>query len=289
MDVPMITIPTSAFLIGLHLAAGSFLLLPIAPIRELGLGFFRTMATIATLILGAALYLVPLHVTAGAHPEFGRFDTEPLQVAYGLGSVSVFGLLFVLMLLYTAAIWAGRLTAAALLLIGSAVCSLVAIGVSAGPFAAAMPDTFSRLLLPVSFYVSAVFQAAGLVGMILGHQYLMPVRLPFRPFEILSGIFFGACVAQSLLVGLSLVHALSGTHGALLGSMLAMDHPLGLFLWIRLAVGLVLVAVVAAMTVHCVRLRANMAATGLLYIGMSMAIGGEIFARILLLTTSILM
>jgi hypothetical protein len=31
-----------------------------------------------------------------------------------------------------------------------------------------------------------------------------------------------------------------------------------------------------------------MAATGLLYIGMSMAIGGEIFARILTLTTSIL-
>jgi hypothetical protein len=283
----MVTIPTAAFLIGLHLAAGSFLLLPVAPIREFGPGFFRTMSLIATLILAAALYLVPSHPAPGVPAEFGRFDTEPLQVVYGSGALGVFGLLFLLMLGYTLAIWTGRLAAAAGLLIAAALGSLVAIGVSAGPFVAALPDFWSRVLLPAGFYVSAVFQAAGLVGMILGHQYLMPVRLPFRPFEVLAWIFFGACVAQSVLVGLHLVRGLYGAQGRLLGSILAMDHPLGLFLWIRLGVGLVLVAIVAAMTVHCVRLRANMAATGLLYIGMSMAIGGEIFARILLLTTSI--
>lgn len=286
----MVTLPTTAFLICLQLAAGSFMLMPIAPIREFGLSFFRTMATIATIIMAIGLYVMPFGtpITAGAS-EFGRLDTQPLVVSYGVGAVAVFGVLFASMLAYTVAIWTSRLGAAAVLLVTAAVGSMVAIGVSAAPFVEVLNGTWSRMLAPASFYAASIFQAAGLVGMILGHQYLMPVKLPFRPFEVLSWVFLVGCIAQTVLVGISLALELAGPRANLLAAMLSLDHPLGLFLWIRLGVGLILVGVVAAMTIHCVRLRANMAATGLLYVGMSMAVGGEIFGRILTLTTSILM
>jgi hypothetical protein len=283
----MLTLPTTAFLVALHVAAGSFLLMPIVPIRDFGLGFFRTVATVATVVMGVAVYLVPTGIDPSLPTEFGRFDTQALAVSYGPGAVSLFYLLFGLMLAYTLCIWAGRVGAAAGLLVGTLLLSLVAIGASAAPFVAAAAHV--AVLTPAVFYVSAVFQASGLVAMLLGHQYLMPVQLPFRPLEIFAWIFLAAGAVQTALVGLCLVLALGGAQGTLLGSMLALEHPLGLFLWIRLGVGLVLVEIVAVMTLHCVRLRANMAATGLLYIGMSMAIGGEMFARLLTLTTSILL
>ncbi|MDC4205157.1 MAG: hypothetical protein MPW14_13125 [Candidatus Manganitrophus sp.] len=57
----------------------------------------------------------------------------------------------------------------------------------------------------------------------------------------------------------------------------------GLYLWIRLLIGIGGPMIIAPMILQTVKERATMSATGLLYIAMMMVIIGEIFSRFFLL------
>ena len=101
----MVTLPTTAFLIGLHIAAGSMLLLPLVPIRHFGAGFFRMSAGIVLAILLTALYLMPTQTAVGKDVEFGTGATQAISVIYdGMAQLVLYGLAALLLARF---IWLG--------------------------------------------------------------------------------------------------------------------------------------------------------------------------------------
>jgi protein NrfD len=62
----------------------------------------------------------------------------------------------------------------------------------------------------------------------------------------------------------------------------------GLFLWVRLAVGIIGPLILAVMILETVRIRSTQAATGLLYIAMLLVVAGEFFSKFFLFKNSML-
>jgi hypothetical protein len=125
-----------------------------------------------------------------------------------------------------------------------------------------------------------------MLGMLLGHRYLTSPNLPMIHLNVLAWIFLVAIVLQGVLTALTFTFGLPAD---VVGGALRLETVLGLFLWIRVAVGILVPLVLAVMILNTIRYQANMSATGLLYIAALMVLAGEAFSRYLLLAESILL
>jgi protein NrfD len=122
--------------------------------------------------------------------------------------------------------------------------------------------------------------------MLLGHRYLTNPHLPMSHLNLLAWVFLVAVLLQG---GLTVAAFWFGVSTEVVFAALRLESVLGLFLWIRLAVGIVGPLVLAVMILNTIRYQANMSATGLLYIAAIMVMAGEAFSRYLLLAESILL
>jgi hypothetical protein len=136
----------------------------------------------------------------------------------------------------------------------------------------------------IGFLSGAILLGAVHVTMLLGHWYLVMQKLSFEHLRRHTWLFLGAtalrlaaCVA--LLIALPKLDSIAG---ALWTSKLLLMNGDGIFLAMRLGGGIVLPAVLGLMSYRCVQLRANQAATGLLYLAEVAVLFGEIFASYLL-------
>jgi protein NrfD len=141
-------------------------------------------------------------------------------------------------------------------------------------------------LIPVSFLFSSLILGSALLGMLLGHRYLTNPHLPMSHLNFLARVFL---IAVSLQGGLTVATFWFGLSSEVAFAALRLESVLGLFLWIRLAIGIVGPLVLAVMILNTIRYQANMSATGLLYIAVIMVMAGEAFSRYLLLAESILL
>jgi hypothetical protein len=122
------------------------------------------------------------------------------------------------------------------------------------------------------------------VGMILGHWYLLMRRLSFQYLRLFTMILAGAILLRVLLFAFTL--ATLGTldpkfAGMFLPQLWSVHAHLG-FTLMRILWGLLVPAVLVVMVHRCVAVKANQAATGLLYVMMISVLFGELFAAYLL-------
>ena len=139
--------------------------------------------------------------------------------------------------------------------------------------------------MPLSFLISSLLLGSVVDGMILGHSYLNIPALPTRFLMQFSILFLVSLLFQGSLTMFSI---LSGMRTDLVRSALFLQSFDGLFLWVRLAVGIIGPLILAVMILETVRIRSTQSATGLLYIAMLMVVAGEFFSKFFLFKNSML-
>ena len=139
-------------------------------------------------------------------------------------------------------------------------------------------------------YYPLLFAIGGLLlvgathtAMVLGHWYLLMRQLSFTHLVRFSWLALAAVIVRGglLVATVFLLDQFDRDFGgALLGRAL---HVNGFFFGTRVLLGLVAPLAFGIMTVRCAYLRANQAATGLLYLSEAFVFFGELLAAYLLL------
>lgn len=154
------------------------------------------------------------------------------------------------------------------------------------------PPTGAALETEVGFlrFYPALFVLGGLLllgathtAMVLGHWYLLMRGLSFGHLVRFCRLAVGATVTRGALL-LAAVALFSG-RGADYGAFL-LDRALranSFFFGARIALGLVAPLAFGVMALRCAKMRANQAATGLLYLSEAFVFFGEMLAAYLLL------
>ena len=237
----------------LRLACGLAALLLLTPWRQVPPAFFRThcqiilgLLVLAALDASRAGVRGPTLAAVVAAGVLGYVAT----VAWGLGLPRV----------------AGPVTAWIVLACGGV---LVAVSRSADPGLWAL-NAAGRL-------ASAFLLGATLTAMLLGHHYLTAPAMSIEPLKR-----FVRCMAWGL--GLRAVLAAFGlavwsAERRLVASRSPTVSPL--FLAVRWGMGVLGPAVAAVLTWKTVQIRSTQSATGILYIGMTLVLFGELTALIL--------
>lgn len=255
-----------------QLAVGGVFLLSLPSLETVGLGFYRTngLVFLLTILLGVALF--PIEWTEWTF-LLAQFDLIAL--------IFIFFAAFILILfVYNLRLWFRHPHHSRALLIAATVLGAVAILASALYYLPALSGAGRMISLSLYFLISSLLLGAGVLAMLLGHSYLTRPGLSIVPLKNLVDIFMYLVFAESGIAILSLV-LLSPTERLI--DALLLNHFEGLYLWIRILIGIVGPVILAPMIVSTVKDRATMSATGLLYIAMMMVIIGEICSRFFLL------
>ncbi|MBI3268615.1 MAG: hypothetical protein HYZ53_06305 [Planctomycetes bacterium] len=254
------------------LAFGLLAVLPAAPAKAVGSGYWKLISLIAAALLVFATRFAfdrdLLSLYRDRHGAQGFWKgVECLGVAGCLvGTLGVLGLAS-----------AGRERVAGLVLglaLASGAVGLTAQGIGFGRnfgFSAALTTATVGGLLLSSLVLGSV-----LGGMLLGHWYLVRPGLSFRYLELMTGLIIAALVlrlALSTAVGVSCLGAGLAYNGSELQDLLERD-PVPLLA--RAAFGFVGPLVLAVMTWQTVKLKANQPATGLLYACVVVVLAGEL-------------
>lgn len=151
------------------------------------------------------------------------------------------------------------------------------------PIGVADMTTAARWLVGMGFVSGAILLGASHVTMLLGHWYLVMHQLSFEHLRRFTLAFAGAIGLQAVMCAVIVVafNNLGAAEALWAQKLLSLDKN-GMFFAMRVGGGLVLPAVLAYMSYRCVQLKANQAATGLLYLAEVAVLFGEVFASYLL-------
>jgi hypothetical protein len=151
------------------------------------------------------------------------------------------------------------------------------------PVVVADMTTTARWLVGIGFVSGAILLGASHVTMLLGHWYLVMHQLSFEHLRRFTLAFAGAIVLQAVVCAVIVIGFTNlGTAEQLWAQKLLSLDKNGLFFAMRVVGGIVLPAALAYMSYRCVQLKANQAATGLLYLAEVAVLFGEVFASYLL-------
>lgn len=266
------------FLLLGQLSVGGVVLLAVISRRQLGLSFFRLNGLIFFLLMGAAIPGIPAPAADGGIR--GLLHSWP-------GATIVLTLAYAACLFaYLVTFWVKKETHATSWLYGAAFLGVGLVVASALTYAERLAEGPVQVLIPLNFLLSSLVLGSALLGMLLGHRYLTNPHLSISHLNVLAWIFLIAIVLQG---GLTIGGFLLGPNREAVLAALRIETVLGLFFWIRLAVGIAMPLVLALMILNTIRYRANMSATGLLYIAVLMVMAGEAFSRYVLLTEAIIL
>ncbi|MDT7944186.1 MAG: hypothetical protein RQ985_06550 [Dehalococcoidia bacterium] len=126
--------------------------------------------------------------------------------------------------------------------------------------------------------VGALVVGGAVMGMILGHWYLVTPRMSQQPLKELVILLLGGMALQWVVTAL----ALALPHDPIAGGGDVKGNP---FLWLKVAGGMALPMLFAYMAYESSAVRAMQSATGLLYIVMVLVLAGEVVGKGLLLST----
>lgn len=258
----MQALPTTIFFVLLELAAGGQLVLLLV---ELGGASTGSFALVSGLLLwgsaAAALWLRASFPPAAAWP----YPPDPLWSALE-GGLLVALLATSGLYLASVALHASRPRRWLAWLAGAAALGalLTAAKVQAGP-------QLLGLGAPMSVLFGALALGAAVEGFFLGHWYLIMPRLPTGPLLRVTTVLLAALAGQVLL--LAAVLAFAGT------SLAPVLSEFGLFFWLRLLFGVLFPMFVGAMLWRIASDRSIPSAIGLLYVLVSLVVGGEIVSR----------
>jgi hypothetical protein len=136
---------------------------------------------------------------------------------------------------------------------------------------------WSVVLVFLSLLFGTLAIGSAVVGLTLGHWYLVTPRLPPQPLNEITVVLLIAVAVQVVLFAIALAVPVDETP---IGGR---DRPLAedVTFWLRIVVGLAMPLVFGAMALASSRIRSMMAATGLLYLVTALILAGEIVARAL--------
>ncbi|MFQ5580262.1 MAG: hypothetical protein ACE5FZ_06590 [Nitrospiria bacterium] len=261
-----------AFLVFGQLAVGGTFLMSLPSLETAGIGFFRTVGIVFLLcvLLGLSLFPIPL----------SEWSVTAFQFNW-TGMIFLFFLLFVLTLfVYNLRLWFRNPHHSRTLLLSASVLGSLAILASVGHYLPQSSGHFRALSLSAQFLSSSLLMGAGVLGMLLGHSYLTRPSLSIVPLRNIAKLFMVFVFVEA---GLTLVSLVILVPTQRLKNALMINAIEGLYLWIRLLIGIVGPVILAPMILETIRERATMSATGLLYVAMMMVIIGAIFSRFFLL------
>jgi protein NrfD len=251
------------FLVFAQLAVGGTALLGLEALKTVGIGFYRLIASVFLVVLGIGLWAMP-----------GEMGWTPIPFFLFAG----------LLFIYNLYLWVDGAAPGIPFLRATATVGVIAVLLSALRYVdpAALP--IRAALLAASFLLSSLVLGAGVLGMLLGHSYLTRPALSIVPLKRLSTLFLRLVLAEAFL---SLFNLLAIPHNDRFWGALLLSNFEGLYLWIRLLIGIAGPVLLAWMVIQTVAERATMSATGLLYIAMVMVMVGEVFSRFFLLVDSL--
>ncbi len=273
------------FLLLGQLSVGGIALLAAISRRQLGLSFFRLNGLIFFLLMGVAIPGIPVPASLRSAATALDFGTSLLGTWPGL-TITLTLAYSLTLFAYLVTFWVKKDTHATAWLFAAALLGTGAIVASGLSYAERMTGRGVASLIPVSFVLSSLVLGAALLGMLLGHRYLTNPHLPMSHLNLLARVFLVAVVLQG---GLTVGFLVFGGDGNVVASALRLENFLGLFFWIRLVIGILAPLGLAVMILNTIRYRANMSATGLLYIAVIMVMAGEAFSRYLLLADGIVL
>jgi hypothetical protein len=152
-------------------------------------------------------------------------------------------------------------------------------------WAAALVDPSAQLGgigTPLAVLAGAMALGAALVGLSLGHWYLVSPGLAVRPLIGVTFLCLAAVVAQIVLIPVLLL-----VPGARPDRVSALFSDSVLFFAVRIVFGLLVPLGALFMTWRTARIRSLDSATGLLYIVVALVLAGEIAARTLFFLTGV--
>jgi protein NrfD len=251
-------------LVLIQIAVGGTILLPILPEAIIGLGFFR---------FNSLLFLAMLSLGLLFLPDISFHEASPsILFAFSL-------------FIYHLLTWTKAAPFRRILLILTALIGLGALLAPPMALQVHMASQWKEILMPLSFLISGLLLGSVVDGMILGHSYLNIPALPTRFLMQFSILFLVSLLFQG---SLTLFSILSGMKTDLVRSAFFLQSFDGLFLWVRLAVGIIGPLILAVMILATVRIRSTQSATGLLYIAMLLVVAGEFFSKFFLFKNSML-
>ncbi|MFQ5598447.1 MAG: hypothetical protein ACE5GK_10400 [Nitrospiria bacterium] len=260
------------FLVFGQLAVGGAFLLTLPSLETVGIGFFRTNGLVFFLTVVLGLSLFPI--------EWSEW-TAVFQHLDAFGIIFLFFLAFSFILfIYNLRLWFHHPYHSRLLLYSASALGTIAIVATAGYYLPQSSGWLRTLSLSAYFLISSLLLGAGVLGMLLGHSYLTRPDLSIVPLRNLAKLFMILVFIEAAFALASLI-VLAPTQR--LQNALYLRSFEGLYLWIRILIGILGPLILAPMIHQTVKERATMSATGLLYVAMMMIIIGEIFSRFFLL------
>lgn len=242
-------------------AAGILAALLLAPFQALGRFFFILNAGLAFLFLCLA---APYRVSSQAGWSAG-------WILALLSMVLVIAYLAALLILRGDRSSRGLLVpAAAAALLAAAADGRLTAGASGPSWAFGLNAVCASMLL-----------GSVIVGMLLGHWYLVRARLDISHLVVFARFFAAAVFGRAVLFVIGLIGAasLSASGMELFLKTTAVDR--GFFFWQRVFFGLLGPAAFACMVHETARVRSTQSATGILYIAVVFVMYGEFLARYL--------
>lgn len=246
--------------------------------------FFKSISFFALLFMISGLVLRSLYPFQA--PESFGPPREPLfypaiNVGYGIIAALALGSWGITLWSETAPfrLWLG---AASLL-------SPLVIGGDALLFVPHQPDiSLPVLLVPLHFVTASLVLGGYLLGMIFGHWYLIYTDMPKRLLVRMSLLLGGALALKCLAVALTWLMIRHRTdHGITTWELLTSWQGYGLFFWQRIAIGLLIPAIVTYLIWSTSRIGSNQSATGIMYTAVAFIFIGELIAKFLFLFSTI--
>ena len=245
--------------------------------KDLGRGYFLTIALVVLGLLGIGLTIALLHPIE-PFGDRADLDLKVFWVAFGFAFV------------YYGAVWKERWAAslwpltATTLLSGYLMLRAAEILI---PVLTTLPHR--KTLVIAHLVASGLLLGWSLTTMLLGHWYLVVPRLTFRHLIVFCWVLLGVVLVRCAMDGWTLVvsHGVDPFAEPNPWRLLVDPNGQGMFFWFRILWGLAIPLLLALMSLHCARNRSNQSATGILYVLVVGALIGEITALYIATTTGV--
>jgi hypothetical protein len=259
-------------------AAGCYLAVSAASIRQSGWKYLRLMAVVSLCLVLVAFLLVLREPAASPGPN-------PRIIHYGLGIGVVFGVAWLL-------VNAGqgvnvRNSQRIFPVIAGMACLIAAVALVLRQdtllrYAGGPRIAIAEIALSVTTVLGAALLGTVTAAMLLGHRYLTDTDLSIAPLRRLAAIYLGVVLCRFIWLGLASVPVWSEGF-----------RPRGDYTWfwlmmfVRGGIGVVGVGIFAWMVWDCVRRRATQSATAIFYLSMIFVFFGELSGQYLSRTESL--
>ncbi len=245
--------------------------------KDLGRGYFVTIALVVLGLLGIGITIAYFH-------PIDPFGDQPAK------GMAIFAAALVSAFVYYGAIWKERWKlalwplAAATVLTGYLLLHSAEILI---PVLGTLPHRQS--LMVVNVIASGLLLGWSLTTMLLGHWYLVVPQLTFRHLVVFCWVLLGIVILRcgTDLSTLWVAHNVDPFSEPHPWRLLVDLSGQGMFFWFRILWGLAIPLLLGLMSLHCARARSNQSATGILYVLVVGALIGEITALYITITTGV--